>query len=126
MSSEDFSLAELNKPKDWSKLTPMAKKHLPIIDAPEKVNANEAFQVKLKIGGIDEVEHPNLLGHWINWVILYAGLRPIAQVWFYPTVTDGYVVTINATLKESSTLYAQTYCNLHGVWEGKGHKITIL
>lgn len=125
MSPEDYSLTDLNKPENWDELTTMAKKHIPIIEAPEKAKANEAFPVKLKIGGIDDVEHPNMLGHWINWIILYAGLRPVAQIYFYPTMTNGYFTTVYVTLEKSTKLYAQAYCNLHGIWEGKEHKVKI-
>jgi len=125
LSSEEFSLTELNKPADWTNLTIMAKKHTPIIEAPSKVKANEPFAVKIKVGGIDGVEHPNTLSHWINWVALYAGKRLISRVEFGSELSDKYVVTINVTLNESATLRAQEFCNLHGVWEGKTKKITV-
>jgi len=125
LSEKAYSLTKLNKPKDWTALTEMAKKHVPIIEAPASVKANEPFQVKIKIGGIDGVEHPNMLGHWINWVILYADIRPIGQIYFYPTMTNGYVATMHVTLEQSATLIAQGYCNLHGVWEGKGVKVSV-
>ena len=48
-------MTELNKPADWMNLTIMAKKHVPIIEAPSKVKANEPFAVKIKVGGIDEL-----------------------------------------------------------------------
>ena len=114
-----FSLTELNKPKDWTNLPGMAKKHVPIIEAPSKVKANEPFVVKVKVGGIDGVEHPNMLGHWINWVTLYAGERLISRVEFGAELSNRYVVTLNVTLNESTTLRVQEFCNLHGVWEGK-------
>lgn len=121
---KEFSLTELNRPKDWKNLTDMAKKHVPIIDAPEKVKAREPFTVKIKVGGIDNVEHPNTLGHWINWVELYAGERWISRVEFAPEMCDGYVVSLNLALSESATLRAHEFCNLHGVWEGKAVKVT--
>ena len=125
MSSEkEYSLTELNKPTDWSNLTIMAKKHTPIIEAPDTVKANEPFAVKIKVGGIDGVEHPNTLSHWINWVVLYAGERLISKVEFGSELSDKYVVTLNVTLNESTTLRAQEFCNLHGIWEGKTKKIT--
>ena len=125
LSSEEYSLTKLNKPADWNNLPGMAKKHVPIIEAPAKVKANEAFAVKVKIGGIDGVEHPNTLSHWINWVALYAGERLIARIEFGAELTDGYVVTVNVTLKESATLRAQEFCNLHGVWEGQTKQVTV-
>ena len=124
-SEKEYSLTELNKPTDWSNLTIMDKKHVPIIEAPDNVKANEPFAVKIKIGGINGVEHPNTLSHWINWVALYAGERLISRVEFGAELTDKYVVTVNVTLNESATLRAQEFCNLHGVWEGKTKKITV-
>ena len=122
---KEFSLTELNKPEHWGNLPVMAKKHVPIIEAPSKVKANEAFAVKIKVGGIDGVEHPNTLSHWINWVALYAGERLISKVEFGSELSDKYVVTLNVTLNETATLRAQEFCNLHGVWEGKTKKITV-
>jgi len=122
---KEFSLTELNKPVDWMNLPVMAKKHVPIIEAPDKVKANEAFTVKVKVGGIDGVEHPNTLSHWINWVALYAGERLISKVEFGSELSDKYVLTLNVTLNETATLRAQEFCNLHGVWEGKTKKITV-
>ena len=126
MSTEkEYSLTELNKPTDWNNLPGMAKKHVPIIESPTTVKANMPFAVKVKIGGIDGIEHPNTLSHWINWVSLYAEERLIARIEFGAELTDGYFVTINVTLNQSATLRAQEFCNLHGVWEGKTKKITV-
>jgi len=122
---KEFSLSELNKPANWNNLPGMAKKHVPNIEAPDRIKANEPFAVKIKIGGIDGVEHPNTLSHWVNWVTLYAGERLIAKVEFGSELTDKYVVTLNVTLNESATLRAQEFCNLHGVWEGKAKKVTV-
>ncbi|MEM1588754.1 MAG: class II SORL domain-containing protein [Candidatus Bathyarchaeia archaeon] len=116
--SEEFSLKEINKAKNPENLTAMEKKHLPIIDAPSSVEKGKPFLVKVKVGGIDGVEHPNMLGHWINWVELYAGEIPIAKVNFAPVVSNGYEVTFKISLEESTILKAREYCNLHGVWEG--------
>jgi len=124
-TEKEFSLTELNKPADWMNLTIMDKKHVPIIEAPSKVKANEPFAVKIKVGGIDGVEHPNTLSHWINWVALYAGERLISRTEFAAELSDKYVVTLNVTLNETATLRAQEFCNLHGVWEGKAKKVTV-
>lgn len=122
---KEFSLTELNRPRDWSNLTTMAKKHLPTVEAPEKVKAKEPFSVKIKVGGIDGVEHPNMLGHWINWVELYAGERLISRIEFAPEMGDGFLVALNVTLDETATLQARSSCNLHGVWEGKEEIVTV-
>ncbi|UCE44119.1 MAG: class II SORL domain-containing protein [Candidatus Bathyarchaeota archaeon] len=120
-----FSLKELNKPKDWTNLADMAKKHAPIIDAPRKVQAKEPFTVKIKVGGIDGVEHPNTLGHWINWVELFAGERLISRMEFEPEMCDGYVVILSIAMNETTTLRARAFCNLHGVWEGREKKVIV-
>jgi superoxide reductase len=124
-AEKEFSLTELNKPKDWMNLPGMAKKHVPIIEAPTIVKANEPFIVKVKVGGIDGVEHPNTLSHWINWVALYAGERLISRVEFGAELSDKYEVTLSVTLSETATLRAQEFCNLHGVWEGKAAKVGV-
>lgn len=126
MSAEkEFSLTELNKPKNWLNLTDMAKKHLPVIEAPKKAKANETFMVKVKVGGIDGVEHPNTLSHWVNWVALYAGERLISRVEFGSELSDKYEVTLKVTLNETASLRAQEFCNLHGVWEAKEKEVMI-
>ena len=125
MSEKEFSLTELNKPEDWTNLTIMAKKHVPIIEAPEKAKPKEPFTVKIKVGGIDGIEHPNTLSHWINWVELHAGDRLISRVNFAPEMCDGYLMTLNVTLNETATLRVRELCNLHGVWEGKEKTIIV-
>jgi superoxide reductase len=124
-NKKDFSLTELNKPTDWNNLSGLSKKHVPIIEAPDTVKANEPFVVKIKVGGIDGVEHPNTLSHWINWLALYAGERLISRVEFGSELSDKYVLTINVALKESAILRAQGFCNLHGIWEGKTKKTKV-
>jgi len=124
-AEKEFFLMELNKPTDWMNLPDMAKKHVPVIKVPMKVKANESFMVKVKVGGIDGVEHPNTLSHWINWVALYAGERLISRVEFGAELSDNYEVTLNVTLKETAFLRAQDFCNLHGVWEGKAAKVLV-
>lgn len=117
--SEEFSLKEVNRAKDPKNLTAMEKKHLPVIlEAPDAVEKGQPFKVRVKVGGIDGVEHPNLQGHWINWIELYAGEIPIAKTVFAPVFSDGYEVAFTLTLEDSALIKVREYCNLHGVWEG--------
>jgi superoxide reductase len=124
-SKKEFSLSKLNKPDNWNKLPDMAKKHLPTIEVSNEVKPNESFIVKVKVGGIDDIEHPNTLGHWINWVRLYAGERLISLIEFAPEICDSYLVSLSINLNESTTLRAQGFCNLHGVWEGKEVQVKV-
>ena len=98
---------------------------VPTIEAPQEVMAKESFAVKVKVGGIDGIEHPNTLGHWINWVRLYAGERLISLIEFAPEMCDSYQVSLRVTLSESTILRAQEFCNLHGIWEGKKVQVRV-
>ena len=124
-SKKEFSLSELNKPENWKELADMAKKHVPTLEAPKEVKAKEPFTVKIKVGGIDGIEHPNTLSHWINWVKLYAGERLMSMIEFAPELCDSYLVSLRVTLNESTPLRAQGFCNLHGTWEGKEVQVKV-
>ena len=113
--AEEFSLKEINR-ADPANMTDMMRKHTPLVDIPGKVKVGEPLAVSIKVGGIDGVEHPNLLGHWINWVELYAGERLLGRVEFAPVVSESQA-TLNIILEEPTTLRALASCNLHGLWE---------
>ena len=113
--AEEFSLTEMNR-ADPANMTDMMRKHTPVIDAPDQAKSGEPFAVTIKVGGIDGVEHPNVLGHWINWVALYAGDRLLARVDFEPAVSQPQA-TLSVALEESTTLRAESFCNMHGVWQ---------
>jgi superoxide reductase len=113
--AEEFSLTEMNR-ADPANMTDMMRKHTPVVDAPGRVKANESFAVTVKVGGMDGVEHPNVLGHWINWVALYAGDRPLTRVEFAPAVSQPQT-TLSIALEQSATLRVVAWCNMHGVWE---------
>ena len=48
---------------DWK-----SEKHVPVIEAPEKVKAGEVFSVTVSVG--KEVAHPNTTEHHIRWIRL--------------------------------------------------------
>jgi superoxide reductase len=113
--AEEFSLTEMNR-ADPANMTDMMRKHTPRIEVPDEVKAGQAVAVFLKVGGIDGVEHPNLLGHWINWVELYAGERLLGRTEFGPAVSQPEA-TLHVTLEEPTAFRVLAFCNLHGVWE---------
>ncbi len=113
--AEEFSLTEMNR-ADPANMTDMMRKHTPLIEVPDEVKAGEPVAVFLKVGGIDGVEHPKLLGHWINWAELYAGERLLGRVGFAPAVSQPEA-TLHIILEEPTTLRVLAYCNLHGIWE---------
>jgi len=92
--------------------------HAAVIEAPEKVKAGEKFEVKVKVG-----PHPNKVEHSIRSIELYfsedgRAFNPIhiSKLYFEPEYAEPEV-TLTISLKKSGTLYALSYCNLHGVWE---------
>jgi len=114
---------------DWKK-----EKHVPVIECPDKVAADQAFEVRLTIG--KEIPHPNTTAHHIKWVALYFhpkdakfsylvgkfafevhGEAPegpdTGPVWANSTVTASMKV------KRPGVLHAVSYCNIHGLWESE-------
>ncbi len=112
---------------DWK-----GEKHVPVIHAPETVKAGEAFDVKVSIG--DAVPHPNTFEHHIEWIKLFYlpedGKFPVHMATFdFRAHGEGNAFTepaglANIKLEKSGTLYALSYCNIHGLW-GNSVKITI-
>lgn len=95
------------------------EKHVPVIHAPEEVQAGEVFSVTVAVG--EEVPHPNLAEHHIKWIQVFAkpeGKNPIHVISFdvAPAVVDPKV-TFNMKLDKPAAIYALAYCNIHGLWE---------
>lgn len=112
---------------DWKN-----EKHVPVIQSPEKVKKGEEVKVKVLVG--EEIKHPNTLEHHISWIKLFfhpeGGKFPI-EIGTYSFTAHGegdivnepYVVT-KIKLDKSGTIYALSYCNIHGLWENS-KKISI-
>ena len=112
---------------DWKK-----EKHVPVIEAPDKVKAGEMFEVKVTLG--KEIAHPNTTEHHIAWITLYfhpEGEKFTYQVGHYefgahgqsaegpnkgPVYTHHGISTSMKTAK-AGTLHALAHCNIHGLWE---------
>ncbi|MHC1570232.1 MAG: class II SORL domain-containing protein [Methermicoccaceae archaeon] len=89
------------------------KKHVPVIDAPDSVKADEVFEVKLTVGEL--VKHPNEIGHHIEWIELYWNDVLMARAELEAELTDPKV-TFRVRVDESGVLKAVEKCNLHGIW----------
>lgn len=127
-------LAKFVRSDDWRK-----EKHVPVITAPDSVKATEKFAVELEVG--KDIPHPNKTEHHIRWLKLY--FQPDGGKFTYelgsyefnahgesvegpdagPALTEPHVYTY-ISLKESGTLIAQAYCNIHGLWESE-HKLVV-
>lgn len=97
-----------------------AETHAPKIEAPDTVKKGEQFKVTIKVG-----PHPNQVQHSIRRVEIWfseegRAFNPIhiATIDLEPVYAEPEI-TITIRLEKSGTLYALSYCNLHGVWEAR-------
>lgn len=113
-----MKIGELIQSGDWK-----GEKHVPVISAPASVKAGEFAHVKLCVG--EEIPHPNTPEHHIEWIKLYfktaSGKFAVELGGLYFDVHGDMAVEpkgcLHVKLKESGTLIAVSYCNLHGLWE---------
>ena len=122
-----MGIGERFQSADWKK-----EKHAPVIECPDEVQAGEIFEVKASLG--KEIAHPNTTEHHIRWISLY--FHPEGGNFTYDVghfefnahgesvkgANEGHVYThhaVTAAMKvsEGGTLYATSYCNIHGLWE---------
>ncbi|MFH1478280.1 MAG: desulfoferrodoxin family protein [Candidatus Omnitrophota bacterium] len=113
----DDILCGVNVPKDKNNLADLEKKHLPVIDSPEKVKKDGAFEIKIEVGGIDGVIHPNEAAHFIEWIELYCGDTFLGRSSFSGGTSYG-VARFKVRLSHThGSIKARAKCNLHGLWE---------
>ena len=122
-----MKLGDYMQSGDWK-----GEKHVPVIDAPEKVAAGEAFKVEFGVG--KEIPHPNTVAHHIRWIKLY--FIPEGGKFAIELATETFDVhgdsmdaatpgpafaepfgSARIKLAKSGTLVAESYCNIHGLWE---------
>lgn len=117
-SCSDDLFCGVNKPSTAveADMSALEKKHAVIIDAPDQVDANESFEVTLKVG--EYKEHPNEIGHFIEWMELYSGDTFIAHLNLTPEKSH-YVMKTTVKLDHGHPLRGRAKCNLHGLWETK-------
>ena len=113
MAEENLFL-QINRAKDPKNLTDLEKKHLPVIDCPDKVKKGELFELTIEVGKL--LKHPNENTHYIEWIKLLADDLFISKVELIPVVGTPKA-TLTISLNESHTLKARARCNLHGIWE---------
>lgn len=113
---------------DWA-----TEEHVPVIDIVE-TDMEKGIRIKLSIG--KEIPHPNTTAHHIVWIEAYflpEGSKfpyHIGRVEFashgastYGADTSTIYSIPEAILSfkttKSGTIYASSYCNIHGLWEGE-------
>ncbi|MBN1422036.1 MAG: hypothetical protein JXP34_24905 [Planctomycetes bacterium] len=103
-----------NEPKDPNNLTELEKKHIPKVEIPPKITANQPFTIKATIG---EIQHPTTDDHHIAWIEFYANGHFLARIQLLPggTRPEGSIACVLDTAGENS-IWVQAYCTLHGLW----------
>jgi superoxide reductase len=120
-------MGDLYQTADWK-----AEKHVPVIECPDEVSAEEMFDISVSLG--KAIAHPNTTEHHIAWIKLQ--YKPADDKFSYelgnyvfaahgacvegankgPAYTNHSVVT-KVKLLKPGTIYASAFCNLHGLWE---------
>ena len=96
------------------------EKHVPIIDIYKGCCKECENAVRVIIG--KDVPHPNTVEHHICWIELY-GVKNDGHVIDLGRSTLAPVYTksnarFKISVEEFEMLYALSYCNIHGLWEG--------
>jgi len=116
-SCEQDILCGVKMPKDIKNLTDLEKKHLPVIDAPAVMGKDDVFEVTIKTGGIDGIEHPNEPAHFIEWIELYSGDTFLGRASFSGGASYGAAKFRVKLSHAHGPLKAWSKCNLHGLWQ---------
>ena len=118
---------ELFQAADWKK-----EKHVPVIECPDQVKADQLFPVKIMLG--KEVAHPNTTEHHIRWISVYfqpEGEKFACQVGHFEFSAHGestegpnkgpvytnHEVTASLKVNKPGVIYASSLCNIHGLWQ---------
>lgn len=120
---------DLFQSADWK-----TEKHVPVIEAPEKVKKGEFFDVRVTIG--KEIAHPNKTEHHIRWIAVYFHPRngkfpyQIGRAEFTAhgesiegpdtsTVYTHHQASLSFKTEVPGIIYAASYCNIHGLWQNE-------
>jgi len=122
-----MNIGELFQTADWK-----SEKHVPVIECPGQVKADDLFEITVSIG--KEVAHPNTTAHHIRWIQVFftpekgGKTFQLAQFEFtaHGESTEGadkgpvythHGATGRFKIKTSGTIHAASLCNIHGLWE---------
>jgi superoxide reductase len=120
---------DLLQSADWKQ-----EKHVPVIEAPDKVKKGELFKVTVTVG--KEIAHPNTTEHHIRWSAVYFladGEKFPYQIGKFefgahgesaqgPNTSTIYAhpeVVCSFKTEKSGVLFASSYCNIHGLWKSE-------
>ncbi len=120
---------DLFQSADWKQ-----EKHVPVIEAPDKIRKGEALTVSVTVG--KEIAHPNTTEHHIRWIELFflaSGEKFPYQVARFefnahgestqgPNTSTIYTnpqAVCSFKNDKPGTLLAVSFCNIHGVWKSE-------
>lgn len=112
-----MKLMETVQSGDWK-----AEKHVPVLHVENKEGL---LHIKVMVG--EEIEHPNTLEHHIGWIKVFfqpEGSKFPIEVGSYNFSAHGEgelftkpEVSVIVKSDKKGTVYALSYCNIHGLWE---------
>lgn len=122
-------LRDLLQNADWK-----AEKHVPVIDALEKIGKGEIVKIEVSVG--KQIPHPNTTEHHIRFIEVYflaAGEKFPYQLGRFEFNAHGESIQgpntstifsepkISASFKteKSGLIMAIAYCNIHGIWRSE-------
>ena len=119
---------DLFQDADWKQ-----EKHVPVIEAPDKIKKGETVNITVSVG--KQIPHPNTTEHHIRWIEVY--FRPEGEKFPYqigkfeftahaestqgPNTSSIYtqpIVICSFKTDKAGVIFASSYCNIHGLWEG--------
>ena len=103
---------------DWKN-----EKHVPVLEATK--NEDGTYLVTAEVG--KEIAHPNTFEHYISWIKVYylaEGAKLPVEIASTQFTAHGEAeafthpkVAVNFKAEKGGKLLAQSYCNIHGLWE---------
>lgn len=122
-------LRDLLQNADWK-----AEKHVPVIDAPEKINKGEVIKIEVSVG--KQVPHPNTTEHHIRFIEAYflaTGEKFPYQLGRFEfnahgesiqgantsTIFSEPKITVSFKTEKSGLIMVTAYCNIHGIWRNE-------
>jgi len=107
------------------------KSHVPVIDCPDKVESGKVFNIRVTLG--KDISHPNTPEHHISWLTIYfipsgEKFNDEARHFEFNAYTDlpegfnkravytNYEVKVSFKVSKPGTIYALSYCTIHGLW----------
>lgn len=122
-----MALKDLFQSADWK-----TEKHVPVIEAPDKVKKGELLRVTATVG--KEIAHPNKTEHHISWIEVY--FQPVGEKFPYqigraefsahgasvqgPDTSSVYThheAVLSFKTDKPGVIFASSYCNIHGLWQ---------